>query len=100
MKLDELLAGTIDLHCHVYPEMTLEHEARQDDIDLIEGALKARMGGVLLKSHFWPTVDRVYYLRKRFPDIGIFSCITLPIRLVCFRYAVARAKRDGSLAHY
>lgn len=77
MKLDELLAGTIDLHCHVYPEMTLEHEARQDDIDLIEGALKARMGGVLLKSHFWPTVERVYYLKKRFPEIRIFSSITL-----------------------
>lgn len=77
MRLDELVVGTIDLHCHVYPEMTLEHEARQDDHDLIEGAVRARMGGVLLKSHFWPTVDRVYYLRKRFPQIQIFSCITL-----------------------
>ena len=46
MKLDELVAGTIDLHCHVYPEMTLEHEARQDDVDLIDGAVRARMGGV------------------------------------------------------
>ncbi len=77
MKLDELLVGTIDLHCHVYPEMTLEHEARQDDIELIEGALRARMGGVLLKSHFWPTVSRVYYLKKQFPEIEIFSSITL-----------------------
>jgi len=77
MKLDELVVGTIDLHCHVYPEMTLEHEARQDDIELIEGALQARMGGVLLKSHFWPTVERVYYLKKRFPEIQIFSSITL-----------------------
>ena len=77
MKLDELVVGTIDLHCHVYPEMTLEHEARQDDVELIEGALRARMGGVLLKSHFWPTVARVYYLKKRFPEIQIFSSITL-----------------------
>ncbi len=77
MKLDELVVGTIDLHCHVYPEMTLEHEARQDDIELIEGAVRARMGGVLLKSHFWPTVARVYYLKKRFPEIQIFSSITL-----------------------
>ena len=77
MKLDDLMAGTIDLHCHIYPEMTLDHEARQDDIDLIAGALRARMGGVLLKSHFWPTVARVYYLKKRFPEIQVFSSITL-----------------------
>ena len=77
MKLDELMVGTIDLHCHVYPEMTLEHEARQDDIELIDGALRARMGGVLLKSHFWPTVERAYYLQKRFPELRIFSSITL-----------------------
>ncbi len=38
MKLDELVVGTFDLHCHVYPEMTLEHEARQDDVELIYGA--------------------------------------------------------------
>ncbi len=77
MKLDELVVGTIDLHCHVYPELTLEHEARQDDTELIEGAVQARMGGVLLKSHFWPTVSRAYYLKKRFPEIRIFSSITL-----------------------
>ena len=77
MRLDELVVGTIDLHCHVYPEITLEHEGRQDDIDLIEGAVRARMGGVLLKSHFWPTVERAYYLRKRFLEIQIFSSITL-----------------------
>ncbi|MDO8737321.1 MAG: ABC transporter permease [Thermoleophilia bacterium] len=29
-----------------------------------------------------------------------FSCITIPISLFCFRLAVRRAKRDGSLAHY
>lgn len=29
LRLDQYLEGTIDLHCHVYPEMTLEHEARQ-----------------------------------------------------------------------
>ncbi len=30
----------------------------------------------------------------------IFSMITLPISLIVFRYAVARAKKDGSLAYY
>ncbi|MHB1411763.1 MAG: ABC transporter permease [Thermoleophilia bacterium] len=30
----------------------------------------------------------------------IFSAITLPVSLVIFRYAVARAKKDGSLSYY
>lgn len=30
----------------------------------------------------------------------IFSLITLPVSLIFFRYAVARSKRDGSLAYY
>jgi len=44
---------------------------------------------------------------KGFVDIGrdltalvIFSLITLPASLLIFRYAVKRAKRDGSLAYY
>jgi ABC-2 type transport system permease protein len=30
----------------------------------------------------------------------IFSAVTLPISLVVFRYAVQRAKKDGSLSYY
>ena len=30
----------------------------------------------------------------------VFSVITLPVSLVIFRYAVRRAKKDGSLAYY
>ena len=66
MYLDQLLKGAYDLHCHVYPEMALEHEARQDDIGQLAGMQAAGMG-VVLKSHFWPTVDRWYYLASSFP---------------------------------
>lgn len=77
MGLDQLLEGAFDLHCHVYPEMTLEHEARQDDIGQLAGMQAAGMGGVVLKSHFWPTVDRCYYLGRRFPDLTVIPSITL-----------------------
>lgn len=30
----------------------------------------------------------------------LFSAITLPLSLFIFRFAVRRAKRDGSLAYY
>lgn len=77
MRLDQYLEGAIDLHCHVYPEMTLEHEARQDDVNLVGGMQAAGMGGVVLKSHFWPTVERAYYLGQRVPDLRVFGSITL-----------------------
>lgn len=77
MYLDQLLKGAFDLHCHVYPEMTLEHEARQDDTGQLAGMQAAGMGGVVLKSHFWPTVDRCYYLGQQFPDLKVIPSITL-----------------------
>lgn len=77
MRLDRFLEGAFDLHCHVYPEMTLEHEARQDDVSQLAGMQAAGMGGVVLKSHFWPTVDRCYYLGQQFPDLEVIPSITL-----------------------
>lgn len=77
MRLDELLEGAVDLHCHVYPEMTLEHEARQDDEALVAGVQAAGMAAVVLKSHFWPTVERAYYLGRRFTEVRVVGSITL-----------------------
>lgn len=77
MRLDQYLRGAVDLHCHVYPEMTLEHEARQDDVSLVEGQQAAGMAGVVLKSHFWPTAERAHYLSRRVPDLQVFGSITL-----------------------
>jgi hypothetical protein len=77
MRLDQLIVGAVDLHCHVYPEMTLEHEARQDDDALVAGVQAAGMAGVVLKSHFWPTVERAHHLGKRFPDVRVVGSITL-----------------------
>ncbi|MGA1869507.1 MAG: ABC transporter permease [bacterium] len=44
-----------------------------------------------------------YSLNALFPNIlalGIFSLIMGPFSIMCFQYAVNRAKRDGSLTHY
>jgi Family of unknown function (DUF6282) len=73
----ELLHGAWDLHCHCYPELTLEHKARLDDNDLIAALVSASMAGVLLKSHFWPTPTRAYYLQQANPSVRVLSSITL-----------------------
>ncbi|HET9000620.1 MAG TPA: DUF6282 family protein [bacterium] len=76
-ELDELLRGAWDLHCHCYPELSLAHRARQDDLELVSTIASRGMAGVVLKSHFWPTPERAYYLQRHAPGIHVLSSITL-----------------------
>ena len=76
-KLNELIRGAIDLHCHVYPEVSLEQENRLEDDDQIQAAIDAGLAGIVLKSHLWPTVERAYYLGKRFRQIQVIGSISL-----------------------
>ena len=73
-----ILPGWLQSLSYLFPITYSLHAIR---LSLLQGAGFGEVGGDLLA-------------------LVIFSCITLPISLVCFRYAVARAKRDGSLAHY
>jgi len=76
-KADELLLGAIDMHCHGFPEFSLEFPNRFSDEETVQMMIDAGMGGVVFKSHFYPTTTTAYYLRKQFPDFNIFSSITL-----------------------
>jgi hypothetical protein len=76
-KADKLLENAIDMHCHGYPEWSLENEPRMDDADMILHARNMGMRGVVLKSHSWPTMYRAQYLQKLVPGFQIFSSITL-----------------------
>lgn len=78
-KIDQLLEGAIDLHCHCYPEFNSDFKSRLDDQEMLETAQRAGMLGIVLKSHIWPTVGRVDYLRRLVPGFQTFSSITLNI---------------------
>lgn len=69
--------GAWDLHCHRYPEVSLEHRARTEDETLVDLAEQAGMAGVLLKSHFRPTPERAYSVQRRAPGVRLISSITL-----------------------
>lgn len=95
--LDELIRGAYDLHCHVYPEVSLEQEARDDDVALMARAAQAEIGGLVLKSHLWPTVDRAYYLQRQFPGVQVFSSVVLnPIAGGIDPLVVEAAARQGA----
>lgn len=76
---DDFLLGAIDLHVHGYPEIGFNVKGRLEDDEIAMEFKNADMGGFVLKSHMWPTVGRVYALKKRFPSLNIFSSITLNV---------------------
>jgi hypothetical protein len=76
-QADQLLEGAIDLHCHGYPEITLDVKMRVEDLEAAQLSAQARMKGFVLKSHMWPTVGRVYQLKNQIQGIEIWPSITL-----------------------
>jgi len=75
---DELLKNAIDMHCHCYPEFTLEAKKRMEDLEWITMAARMGMRAAVLKSHFWPTMTNVYFLERQVTEsFKIFSSITL-----------------------
>lgn len=76
-QADRLLEGAIDLHCHGYPEISLDVKMRVEDLEAAQGMAQAKMKGFVLKSHMWPTVGRVYQLRNQIKDIEVWPSITL-----------------------
>ncbi len=76
-KADELLRNSIDMHCHCYPDVSLDCQNFKDDAETLKLAYNAGMRGIVLKGQVWPTTGEVYELRKLIPDISVWSSITL-----------------------
>jgi len=76
-EADLLVQGAIDFHHHGYPEISLAHKTRNEDVDELAIARAAGMAGIVLKSHMWPTVGRAYHLKRLVPGIDVISSITL-----------------------
>lgn len=79
--VDDLLHGAIDMHVHGYPDVGLRLRGPVEDVDLVTLARARGLRGFVLKSHFWPTMDRVYQLYDRLAiddaQFTVFSSITL-----------------------
>ena len=75
--VDDLLHGSIDMHCHAYPEFSLEFPNRFSNKDNIRMMREAGMAGVVLKSHLWPPIVTAYALEQEFPGFAVVSSVTL-----------------------
>jgi hypothetical protein len=55
---DQLLRGAIDVHVHGQPDLSAGLPNRGADVDVARLAHAYGMGGWVLKSHLWATMDR------------------------------------------
>lgn len=91
MEAEQLLEGSIDTHCHGYPETTF------DNVEALRLAAVARMKGIVFKSHMWPTMDYVHRLKGEVDGIEAWSSITLNITSGGFNpWATEAAIKQGA----
>jgi len=50
---------------------------RSEDLEAFRLAAQAKMKGIVLKSHMWPTIGRVYQMKDKIEGIEVWSSITL-----------------------
>jgi hypothetical protein len=75
-RVDELIKGAIDMHCHSGPSVM---PRRLDHIDAMEEASAAGMRGLLFKDHFYSATPVVELLKPRCKHLNVrlFSGVPL-----------------------
>ncbi|MST31637.1 cytosolic protein [Acidimicrobiaceae bacterium USS-CC1] len=70
----ELVAGAVDLHVHVAPDVM---RRRITDFDLARRHVDEGLGGFVLKSHYVPTAERAASVASAVPGAEVYGAITL-----------------------
>lgn len=75
IEYNRLLQGAYDVHIHSNPSI---YDRRQTDWELLDDAIKAQMGGIVLKSHESSTVERAFLLNeKNESEVKVYGGIVL-----------------------
>jgi hypothetical protein len=72
--LDELLAGSIDMHLHIGPD---EMDTRVTGLQAAEQAAEVGMKAIVLKNHSYPTTSVAVLVRELVLDVKVFGGICL-----------------------
>jgi hypothetical protein len=75
MIIDDLLRGSIDMHCHHAPDALIE--GRMDALETIKWARQMGMRGVVLKSTYFPTTPLADIINQLIPEVKVFGSICL-----------------------
>ncbi|MBX6352739.1 MAG: cytosolic protein [Thermoflavifilum sp.] len=72
--LIRLLEGVIDTHLHIEPDLI---ERSTDDLSLARQFRDLRWRGFVLKSHYFPTVERAKVVETAVPGVRVMGAVTL-----------------------
>jgi hypothetical protein len=84
MILDDLVKGSIDMHCHFAPDAMIE--GRMDAYETVKRARDMGMGAVVLKSTYFPTIAMADIIGKLIPEIKVFGAVCLDYELGGLNY--------------
>jgi len=77
---DELIDGAIDIHCHVNFELSRKERKREPEHAWLPRAEAMGVRGVVLKSHWWPTINVVPYILASVQiKVTLWSSVSLNI---------------------
>jgi len=79
-RIDALLRGAIDMHCHSGPSVM---PRRLDHIEALEEAASAGMRALLFKDHFYSVTPVVELLRDRYAHLGVEMVSGVPLNDTC-----------------
>jgi len=75
---DDMIEGAIDVHCHIDFEFSAKERKREPEAVWLPRAEAMGMRGVVLKSHWWPTINVVpYILSSLDTKVALWSSVTL-----------------------
>jgi hypothetical protein len=75
MIIDDLLRGSIDMHCHHTPNAVFE--CRLDALDTARYARQMGMRGLVLKNTFFPTAPLATMVNQLVPEVKVFGSVCL-----------------------
>lgn len=77
---DEMVDGAIDIHCHIDVEFSAQERKREPEFRWLPKAEAMGIRGVVLKSHWWPTVNVVpYILASVETRVSLWSSVALNV---------------------
>src|SRR5438094_7926315 len=77
---DDMMQGVIDVHCHIDFEFSAKERKREPEFLWLPKAEAMGMRGVVLKSHWWPTINVVpYILASVQTKVALWSSVALNI---------------------
>ena len=75
---DDMMEGVIDVHCHIDFEFSAKERKREPEFLWLPKAEAMGMRGVVLKSHWWPTINVVpYILSSVETKVALWSSVAL-----------------------